>query len=126
MIRETAPSTARREADALAAAALFRGLADSRRLMVLGKLHEMRSAGVHELADEVGMPVPAVGGMMAVMENERLVVSDGSAGTYRYRICDGRLGQLRSILSGVFAASPAMAMAAPGHPLPPRGVGMWL
>ena len=92
------------EAKADQVAAVMKALANPRRLLVLCKLAEVRSASVNTLAASVGLSQSALSQHLALMRDEGLVTFDRDGQTLNYRIADPRMTALLDTLYTLYCA----------------------
>ena len=92
------------EAKADQVAAVMKALANPRRLLVLCKLAEVRSASVNTLAASVGLSQSALSQHLALMRDEGLVTFDRDGQTLNYRIADPRMTALLDTLYALYCA----------------------
>lgn len=89
-------------------AALLKGLANPRRLLLLCKLVELGRAPVGDLAREVGLSQSALSQHLARLRDEGVVTFDRSGQTLFYRIADPRIETLLATLYQLYCAPDAL------------------
>ncbi|WP_309602756.1 metalloregulator ArsR/SmtB family transcription factor [Sphingomonas sp.] len=92
------------EAKADQVAAVMKALANPRRLLILCKLAEVRTASVNTLATAISLSQSALSQHLAVMRDEGLVTFDRDSQTLYYRIADPRIVALLDTLYQLYCA----------------------
>ncbi len=101
-LREPDVGMAEFERKAAQAASLLKLLANENRLLILCRLVQARELSVSELVDAVGLSQSALSQHLAKMREEGLVATRREAQTVYYRIANGDVARLLSVLKDIY------------------------